>query len=128
ARPAGATGMGFLGRFGGASPVGYRADVPARNAVPDAEMMGKVAAGGGLGMTLYRPLEAAPGTLRFKLFHKGKPVTLSDSLPMLERMGLRVLEERPYRITPEAGDPIWIHDFGLAAGDGEIDIDAVGAI
>jgi len=123
-----AGGNELLRRFGAAFPVGYRADVPARNAVPDAEMMAKVAAGGGIGMNLYRPLEAAPGMLRFKLFHKGKPVTLSDSLPMLERMGLRVLEERPYRITPEVGDPIWIHDFGLAAGEGEIDIDAVGGI
>ena len=51
-------------------------------------------------MTLYRPLEAAPGTLRFKLFHLGAPVTLSDSLPMLEHMGLRVLDERPHRVAP----------------------------
>jgi glutamate dehydrogenase len=66
--------------------------------------------------------------LRFKLFHRGGPVSLSDSLPMLERMGLRVLEERPYRIAPASGDPIWLHDFGLATGDAEIEIDAVGAI
>ena len=49
-------------------------------------------------MILYRPLEAAPGTLRFKLYHLGSPVTLSDSLPMLEHMGLKVLDERPYRV------------------------------
>ena len=52
-------------------------------------------------MSLYRPLEAAPGALRFKLFHLGAPVTLSDSLPMLEHMGLRVLDERPHRVAPE---------------------------
>ena len=40
-------------------------------------------------MSLYRPLEAAPGTLRFKLFRLGEPVTLSDSLPMLEHMGMQ---------------------------------------
>ena len=49
---------------------------------------------------LYRPLEASPGRLRFKLFRRGGPVTLSDSLPMLEHMGLKVLDERPYRIAP----------------------------
>ena len=91
-------------------------------------MMAKLAAGGRLALNLYRPLEAPPGTLRFKLFHKGEPVTLSDSLPMLERMGLRVLEERPYRVAPESGDPIWMHDFGIAVGDAEIEIDAVGGI
>jgi glutamate dehydrogenase len=114
--------------FGAAFPAAYREDVPARNAVPDCEMLAKVAGGGGLALNLYRPLEAPPGMLRFKLFHKGGPVTLSDSLPMLERMGLRVLEERPYRITPESGDPIWMHDFGLATGDAEVEIDAVGTI
>ncbi len=51
-------------------------------------------------MNLYRPLEAAPGALRFKLFHRGAPVPLSDSLPMLERMGLNVLDERPHRVAP----------------------------
>src|SRR4030095_6473258 len=42
--------------------------------------------------------------------------------------GLRVLEERPYRIAPESGDPIWVHDFALATGDAEVEIDAVGTI
>jgi glutamate dehydrogenase len=123
-----ARGNELYRRLGAAFPAAYREDVPARNAVPDCEMLAKTAAGGGLGMNLYKPLEAAPGALRFKLFHKGGPVSLSDSLPMLERMGLRALEERPYRVAPEGGDAIWIHDFGLAAGDEEIDIDAVGAI
>ncbi len=123
-----ARGNELYRRFGAAFPAAYREDVPARNAVPDCELLAKTAAGGGLGMNLYEPLEAAPGGLRFKLVHKGGPVSLSDSLPMLERMGLRALEERPYRVSPEGGDAIWIHDFGLVAGDAEIDIDAVGAI
>ena len=49
--------------------------------------MARLSAAEPLGMSLYRPLEAEPGMLRFKLFHLGRPVTLSDSLPMLERMG-----------------------------------------
>jgi len=123
-----ARGNELYRRFGTAFPAAYREDVPARNAVPDCEMLAKVAGGGGLALNLYKPLEAPPGMLRFKLFHKGGPVTLSDSLPMLERMGLRVLEERPYRVTPESGDPVWMHDFGLATGDADIEIDAVSAI
>jgi glutamate dehydrogenase len=114
--------------FGGAFPAAYREDVPARNAVPDCEMLARVAGGGELALNLYKPLEAPPGILRFKLFHRGGPVTLSDSLPMLERMGLRVLEERPYRVAPGSGEPIWMHDFGLATGNADIEIDAVGTI
>jgi glutamate dehydrogenase len=47
---------------------------------------------------------------------------------MLERMGLRALDERPYRVTPDDGPPIWIHDFGLDAGDVDVDVDAVAAV
>jgi len=118
-------GNALYAAYGAAFPAAYREDSPARSAVPDVEMMAALSDAQPLGLSLYRPLEAAPGALRLKLFHRGAPLTLSDSLPMLERMGLRVLEERPYRIQPEAGPPIWLHDFGLSAGDdAEIDIDA----
>ena len=113
-------------RFAAAFPAAYREDYPPRNAVPDIETMERALASGELGMNLYRPVEAPPGTLRFKLFHPGRPAVLSDSLPMLERMGLSVLEQRPYRIAPEGTPPVWIEDLGLATRDGtEIEIDAL---
>jgi glutamate dehydrogenase len=116
-------------RFAGAFPAAYREDYPARNAVADVEMVERTLATGALGMSLYRPLEAPPGTLRFKLFHRGAPIVLSDSLPMLERMGLRVTEERPYRIAVPGEPPVWLHDYGLLTGeDREVDIDAIGAL
>ena len=121
-----ARGNALCRRFGVGFPAAYREDYPARNAVPDIEMMEKALASGELGMNLYRPVEASPGTLRFKLFHPGRPAVLSDSLPMLERMGMRVLEQRPYRITPEGAPPVWIEDLGLATRDGaEIEIEAL---
>ena len=95
-----ARGNELFRQFGHAFPAGYREDFAARAAVPDIEMMAPLTAESPLALTLYRPLEAAPGMLRFKLFHLGAPVTLSDSLPMLERMGLKVIDERPHRIAP----------------------------
>ena len=112
-------------QFGHAFPAGYREDVSARNAVTDAEMADRTLADGSLGVNLYRPLEAAPGALRFKLFHRATPVAISDSLPMLENMGVRVLEERPYRVAADGAGPVWIHDFGLQADDAAIELDAV---
>jgi glutamate dehydrogenase len=119
-----------LHQFGAAFPAGYREDFEARVAVSDIEMMSQLTDAEPLGMTLYRPLEALPGTMRFKLFHRGRPVTLSDSLPMLENMGLRVLEERPYRITPQGLPAVWIHDLGLAApaSQTEIEVDALQSV
>ncbi len=108
-----ARGNELLRAFGNAFPAGYREDHTARAAVADIEMMERLSAADPLGMRLYRPLDAAPGMLRFKLFHHGRPITLSDSLPMLERMGQKVLDEHPYRIAPVGSDPIWIHDLGM---------------
>src|SRR5271165_2675416 len=125
-----ARGNELLRQFGAAFPAAYREDFAARAAVPDIEMMARLTDSDPLGMSLYRPLEAAPGALRFKLFHRGAPVTLSDSLPMLERMGLKVLEERPYRITPAGAPPTWMHDLGLSSptSDAEVEIDALHAV
>ena len=113
--------------FGSAFPAGYRDGVAARAAVPDIALMAGLSADTPLALSLYRPLEAAPGVLRFKLFHRGSPVPLSDSLPMLERMGLKVLDERPHRITPQGTEPVWMHDFGMqtAVADAEVEIDAL---
>ena len=61
--------------------------------------------------------------LRFKLFHSGAPVTLSDSLPMLEHMGFKVLDEHPHRITPAGMPPIWMHDFGIAGAVATRDVE-----
>jgi glutamate dehydrogenase len=122
-----ARGNELFRQFGGAFPAAYREEFAARVAVPDIEMMARLTDAEPLGMSLYRPLEAGPGALRFKLFHRGGPVTLSDSLPMLERMGLKVLEERPYRIAPDGSPPMWMHDLGLLSSntDTEVEIDAL---
>ncbi|HMA31551.1 MAG TPA: NAD-glutamate dehydrogenase, partial [Casimicrobiaceae bacterium] len=118
-----ARGSALSHRYAVAFPAGYREDTAARATVPDIEIMERLSASAPLAMSLYRPLEAAPNALRFKLFRLGAPVTLSDSLPMLERMGMKVLDERPYRVTPQGGTPIWIHDLGMTCSTGEIEVD-----
>ena len=34
-------------------------------------------------------------------------------LPLLENMGVRVSDERPYEVRPQGREPVWIYDFGL---------------
>ncbi len=122
-----ARGVQLLRQFGSAFPAAYREEFEARAAVPDVEMMTRLSDAEPLGMNLYRPLEAAPGHLRFKLLRRGEPLTLSDSLPMLEHMGMKVLDELPYRIAPADSAPIWIHDFGLklSGAHAEVEVDAL---
>src|SRR5215217_2967132 len=113
-------------RYGNAFPAGYRDDWVARSAVTDIHRIERLAEGGQLALSLYHPLEAPAGTLRFKLYRRGEPVVLSEVLPMFENMGLRVHDERPYEVTPGDGTPTWIYDFGVEyAADGELDVGVV---
>ncbi|WP_454751783.1 NAD-glutamate dehydrogenase [Cupriavidus necator] len=120
-------GNRLLRRYGGSFPTGYREDYPARTAVRDIELMEHAlqanGAGRGMAMNLYRPIEAAPGAFRFKVYRAGEPIALSLSLPMLEHLGVRVDEERPYLIEPDSGMPVWVHDFGLEIADGGSEAD-----
>lgn len=121
-------GNRLLRLYGDSFPAGYREDYPARTAVRDIELMEQARRhSSGLAMNLYRPIEAVPGAFRFKVYRAGEPIALSLSLPMLEHLGVRVDEERPYLIEPDGGEPVWIHDFGLeiaADADGQqIDVD-----
>ena len=49
---------------------------------------------------------------------------MSDALPVMESMGVRVLDEHPYLVNmPEAqGSQRWLHDWGLQFGQ-PVDLD-----
>jgi glutamate dehydrogenase len=84
-----------------------------REAVGDIEMIEAHAPQPDLSMNLHTAQSAEPGTLRFKIYRRGSRVPLSDSLPMLERLGVRVLFEHPHRVEPQGAPPVWVVDFGL---------------
>ena len=102
-------GLVLAHRFAAAFPIAYREDFSAAAAAEDADMLADLSVTSPLAVKLYRPLYAEAGVLRFKIYNTSK-VALSDSLPVLEHMGARVLDEHPYRIG--SGD-LWIHDMGL---------------
>jgi glutamate dehydrogenase len=119
-------GNALFSFYGEAFPAAYLDDFPARNAVYDIQRMEDLAERGGLNMNLYRPLEAPPGTLRFKLFWADRPLPLSAAVPMLEDMGVEVVEERPYELHPPGQGPVWIHDFGVTyTGEADVDLSRV---
>ncbi|MBI5278990.1 MAG: NAD-glutamate dehydrogenase [Burkholderiales bacterium] len=110
-----AGGLALYKRWGGAFPASFREHVPARAAVPDILRIAALGADAPLAQTLYWPLGAQAGAIGLKVYRYGQPVVLSDSLPMLEHMGVRVLGEANYRIEGADGTPIFMHDFELQA-------------
>jgi glutamate dehydrogenase len=105
-------GLRLFQHYRDAFGAGYRADNDPRIAVDDIERL-EVLGDDDIGLLLYRPLEAASGTARFKLYRSGRPVLVSDVLPLLENFGARVVDQRPYKIRPAGRAPVWIYDFGL---------------
>ncbi|MBX3606580.1 MAG: NAD-glutamate dehydrogenase [Piscinibacter sp.] len=113
-----ARGLELFKRWAVAFPAAYRERVSPRAAVADVRKVAGLSAEEPLALALYRPLGAAPGRLGFKVYRLGEPVVLSDSLPMLEHMGVRVLAEHSARLEgPDAG--IGLYDFELAAPGSE---------
>jgi glutamate dehydrogenase len=100
-------------RYGNAFPTAYRVDWPARSACVDIRRIENLPREDGLAISLYRPLEARGGALRAKLFRSGPPLALSDIVPTFENMGVKVGDERPYKVCAHARAPVWIYDLGL---------------
>ncbi|MDR5897886.1 NAD-glutamate dehydrogenase [Halomonas vilamensis] len=102
----------LMDRFCEAYSASYREDFSARTAVFDVQHLLALDNGHDLALSLYRPLEDQGGGVNLKLFHRESQIPLSDVLPMMENLGLRVIGERPYEINAP-DQRYWIHDFEL---------------
>ncbi|ANN19720.1 NAD-glutamate dehydrogenase [Amycolatopsis orientalis] len=100
-------------RFAAVFPEGYKEDFTALEALADLRALESLTDEGDLSMSFYLPADAEAGERRFKLYLRGEGVTLSQVLPVLQRMGVEVVDERPYELRREDGGRSWIYDFGL---------------
>ncbi|GGL72471.1 NAD-glutamate dehydrogenase [Streptomyces fumigatiscleroticus] len=102
-------------RYGNAFPEGYKADHSPRSAVADLAHLEQLDEehGKDFALSLYEPVGAAPEERRFKIYRKGASVSLSAVLPLLSRLGVDVVDERPYELRCADRSIAWIYDFGL---------------
>ena len=107
-------GMRLLDSYQDAFGRGYEDRFSTAETLDDIKKIELTYVFGRLGLHLYE-LKAPEGPpLRFKIYHPYTPVALSDVLPMLEHLGLRVMEEIPFRVQPKGRDhKIIMHEFGL---------------
>ena len=80
------------------SPPTTAHQVAARDALPDVRKLAGLSPQAPLALALYQRDGAQPGALGLKVYRLGAPLVLSDSLPMLEHMGVRVIAESSWRI------------------------------
>ncbi len=120
-------GIRMLRRYERAFPPAFQHNFDATVAVEDIGNIEEAIAADDLSMNLYHRDGAGPEELNFKIYVLDQPVPLSDILPMLENMGLKVIGEVPYDVeVSDRKTPIWIHDFDMVVeGGAAIDLASV---
>ena len=102
----------LFARYGEAFPPGYRADRSADTALLDVDRIEELIDAGHPIIDLYRRPAESENMVRCQLL-SAKRVSLSDVVPTFEHMGAKVVDERPYEVSPSGTSPVWIYDFGL---------------
>ena len=108
-----AQGTNVLAEFPGGFPAGYRERFAPHSAVVDMQHLLSLSSEKQLVMSFYQPLAQNEQQLHCKLYHADAPLPLSDVMPILENLGLRVLGEFPYKLRRADGREFWIHDFAF---------------
>jgi glutamate dehydrogenase len=67
-----------------------------------------------LRVKVYSQQGAVSDKIKIKIYQPNQQLALSDALPILENLDLRVISEIPFKVTPSKTNMnIWIHDFEL---------------
>ncbi len=106
-------GLELAARFVRALPMSYIEEVSPETAAVDVDRLSQLDADNDLGLHLYERSGAGAG-LRFKLYRYGQDISLSDALPLMENLGLRIRTEHPYLVAVGETN-IHIQDFEIEA-------------
>ena len=109
ARHGEAEGSRLAARYAAAFPRDYQATVPVERAADDVAILDAVARTHELHVALAR--EPVGQTTALRLYAPDAPLVLSECLPMLENLGLRVLAEDQVAVTPADGPPLFVQTF-----------------
>ncbi len=119
-------GVVLANRYAKSMPAGYVEDVSPVVAAEDVHQLSLLQGENALRMSFYHPPQA-PEKLRFKVYRRGGDIALSEVLPQLENLGLRVLTEHVYEIAGDAS--LSIQDFEVQpAGRLTFSVEQVGAL
>ena len=111
----------LLTAWRGAFPASYLENFEIENALDDIKCFETLSAGQVNPRLMLAPDgdEHSRARVHFRLYSPDSPIPLSDALPILDHMGVRVLGEHPYKIQRTDGQQFWINDFDIVRTDGK---------
>lgn len=119
-------GTQYFNKYKRAFTSGYREGYETRSAVVDIEHIEKLSDDHQLEMSFYKLPGDIGAKIQLKLYRANTPSPLSDVLPILENMGLRVIGEAPHALHFDHGPAVWINDFQMELVEGgAINIDEI---
>jgi glutamate dehydrogenase len=111
-------------RYRGAFSEGYRASYSPLVAVNDIQVIDRLSPARPLSADFHRR-EDTEGSIGLKVWSCGRPIPLSERVPVLENMGFRVVDEQTHHIEldTDADPDVWLHDMALErSAPGDIDL------
>ncbi len=106
----------LIARWGDAFPAAYREQATAAQGAADLALAERAIAGGCAAVRLEHQPGTAADQLTMRLAQPGAPTPLADTLPLLESLDLRALQEVPYDLDPAAAPRVVLQVFSLHAG------------
>ena len=105
--------------YGGAFPESYKEDFAPQSGVDDTLIIERLEPGE-LSLRLYAPVVSDTREMRFTVMRVGQSMPLTQVLPILQRLGVDVIDEHPYEINRRDRPSARILDFGVVLPEGNI--------
>lgn len=117
-------GANMIRDYGRAFSTAYHDTYAPRQGVLDIRKIESIIDGDNIDLELFEENKNNKKEIRLKLYHAKTPLALSDVLPIMENMGLKVITELPFEVEPShSKHKIWIHDFLIQANDPNVATD-----
>ncbi len=112
-------------KFSPAFPHSYMDEYPIETAVADIGYMDQLSESKPLEVSFYFSPEKTEYPLHLRLYQWNKPAALSDILPMLENLDLRIDNETPHKLQISPKQTIWLSDFVIQYNKKPFDIPTI---
>jgi len=110
---------GLIGSYSDAFPESYKEDFDPATGVNDTLIIEGLKPDE-LALDLYAPVVSDSRDMRFKVIRVGAAMSLTRILPILERLGVDVLDEHPHEVLRKGRPSAWVLDFGIVLPEGEL--------
>ena len=103
-----------------AFPAGYREAYDPVQGAREIEVIERLRVAGAEALELRLDLVPDEDNARFTVTRVGPAMSLARVLPMLELMGVEVVQERPFEISPRGDASVFVLDFSLVLPSGHV--------